>query len=449
MRPRPNILWLMTDEQRKDSLGCYGSTWASTPSLDALAGNGAVFSNAITPAPVCVPARASILTGRYPHETGVWWNDPKHGRQLAHLTHYFEAVGYETASFGKQHYLSPNQAFQLERDLVLSSHVGYFEYSQKHLERSHKVLKYPGRPYPWIFGGEFPGPAGDRSEAIAVAEALAWLRTGSHEPFLLRLSFNAPHTPVTPPRAFASATATAPIAIAPESETLPDSAPAWISNSLLPFATSSIMSRQQIEKMRRYYYAEVAFVDDQFGRLLGEMEKGGFLENTIIAFTSDHGTHLGDFGLVQKQTFYEPVVTVPFFFVWKGVIPSGLRLDTPVETRQLLPTLLELAGVPFHPVLQKDSLARVVLGDNPATPRPVFSAFTLGSFGICHDKRLMMVREGPWKLTLSPDSDLSDCVLTNLEEDPFERNNLFDSASEIGAALKSAAERHLSIRRFK
>ena len=112
MAKQPNVIWLMTDEQRCDSLGCYAGH-ALTPNMNQLAAEGAVFQSAITPCPMCVPARLSILSGQTPIETGVL-NNRNRLEYADHLTAGFEKAGYRTASFGKKHYLTKNDAFQTE-----------------------------------------------------------------------------------------------------------------------------------------------------------------------------------------------------------------------------------------------------------------------------------------------------------------------------------------------
>lgn len=440
--PRPNVLWLMTDEQRTDSLGCYGSPWARTPHLDRLARSGTVFDNAVTPAPVCVPARVSLFAGKDPHETGVWWNDPQHGLTMPHLVTCFADAGYRTASFGKQDHRATNPAFQTERSLVLSDEVHYFSYAPGYSEEEYGVLKFADGPHPWIFAGVFPGPEEHTAEAQVVDETLAWLDAGD-EPFMLHVSFNAPHTPVVPPLRFRDAIDPALIEFAAEAESLPDDPPEWIRDGLLHIAGSSSLGPKGRAIMRQHYYAQVAFVDDQFGRLLGAMEAAGRLDNTIVAYVSDHGTHLGDFGLVQKQTFFEPVVTVPYFFSWPGVIRDGVHIDTPVETRQLLPTVLDLAEVPAPQEIRSDSLAPALRGDAPPAARPVFSEFTLGSFDLRHDERLVMVRDEQWKLTMSMDAP-QDRVLVDLERDPLERHNLRDEEPAVVQRLEALVRRRLN-----
>ncbi len=128
---RPNILWIMTDEQCTDSLGCYGSHVAHTPNIDAMARQGVVFVNAVTSTPVCVPVRTNVLTGSYPVDTGVWWNHQPR-RHLDYLTQLLAEGGYQTASFGKQPYGAP---------ILLADHNGRFELRSK-LCRVTPLCKY-------------------------------------------------------------------------------------------------------------------------------------------------------------------------------------------------------------------------------------------------------------------------------------------------------------------
>ena len=438
-KEHPNVLWLMTDEQRRDSLGCYGSPWAHSPNLDRLAAEGTLFRRAVTPSPVCVPARMSILTGHYPSEIGVWWNRDTGGRALDHLTYRFADAGYQTATFGKQHYCSPNAAFEHETHGVTSDAVHYFHYTEQYDESAYDVVKYPPEPYAWIFGGRFPEPASKTAEAMMVREAIDWLeRRDEGRPFLLRVSFNGPHTPVVPPEPFDRLIDPNAISLPPAAEGLAEGAPEWVAESLRSVADSARLTAEQIRKMRAYYYGEVAFIDRQFGLLLDHVRDRGLLDDTIVAFVSDHGTHLGDYGLVQKQTFYEPVVCVPMMFRVPGGA-AGARLDTPVETRSLLPTVLELAGLPRGDGSLAPSLAGSLVDGCEPDARPVFSELTLGSFDMRPDDRLVMVRRGPWKLSVCLDVEGRDGALHNLDDDPCERINLYGREQYAGVQRELAA----------
>ena len=129
---RPNVLWLFTDEQRTDSLGCYGSPWAHTPALDRLADEGVVFANAVTPSPVCGPARLSMLTGKRCAETGVWYNLRGDLPRFECLTGLFEQAGYRTAGLGRNHWCCSNPPFQTVWTKHLSRHVSYYHYADEY-----------------------------------------------------------------------------------------------------------------------------------------------------------------------------------------------------------------------------------------------------------------------------------------------------------------------------
>lgn len=435
-------------------MGCYGSPWARTPNLDRLAGEGVIFRSALTPAPVCVPARLSILTGRLPIETGVWANVTAPRTVQDHLTLRFREAGYRTATFGKQHYLAADRAFDTEQEAVLSEHVGHFGYREDHDESRYGVVKYPPQPYAWVFGGRFPAAAAERTEARVIRDAIRWLeQDGGDAPFLLRLSFNAPHTPVVPPEPFDSLINPDDVRIARETENMPDDAPMWIREWLAQYETAARLTSEQIRAMRGCYYGEVAFLDQQFGVLVEWMRERGLLDNTIIAYVSDHGTHLGDFGLVQKQTFYEPVVCVPFFFWYPPSVARGAMLGTPVSTRSLLPTVMELAGLELPPAMRGLSLAEDLRRGREPGPRPIFSEFTLESFVELDElprdirgHRLILVRDGDWKLSLRVGAEPCDGTLHNLRDDPCERKNLFGSPdfARVREHLTSLVDHHIA-----
>jgi len=443
---RPNILWLMTDEQRADSLGYMGTPWACTPHLDQLATTGMRFVNAYTPGPVCVPARACLLTGRAASSIGVLNNhhvlaldDPQF------LTWRMAAAGYQVATFGKQHYACRRRAFDLEGGQVLGERVGYYEYHVPVDLREAGVVRYEGGKSPWLLAGRYPGGAEDTPEMANVRAALDWLRgRDPSRPFLLRVSFNAPHTPVVAPAPFDTL-------IDPDAIALPLDGPEMTYASathreyLCDYAGSHRLTPDQIRRARQCYYGQVAFVDHAFGELLRTMNEMGALENTLIAYVSDHGCHLGDHGFFQKQSFWDASVRVPFFLAGPG-IAHGV-VETPVCTGSLLPTLMALADVEVPTFVQYPSLAPACRGETLA-PAPVFSEVDYGLWFYRSGERYVMIRDGRWKLCLFRDPrDLTRCagredmVLFDLKNDPGERHNLVadpahgDTIQRLVAAL--------------
>lgn len=433
---RLNILWIMTDEQRCDSLGCYGSRWAHSPVIDGLATQGVRFENAYTPAPLCVPARTSMVTGRYPSTHGVWSN-----AELGHpidvdLIRRFAEAGYETASFGKSHYSCHEKRplFTTEIDQWYSDAVQPEAYGEEYDEAEYGVVKYDSPYTNWILAGRFPEDEQETSESRTVDNALKWLGRpklkGTDGPFFLRVSFNAPHTPVAPPQSCIDKIDPGRIDLHEGSEWDRCLWPSWYRECLYRYANSDRLSPEELHWARHHYYAEVALVDSQVGRLLGALEAAGLRDSTIIAFCSDHGTHLGDFGLVQKQTFFEPVVKVPFILSIPGHSGRAQSVGTPVSIGQLLPTLLSLSGIPGS--CDFKALSDTLLDGGEEPDNAVVSEYTLDSiakWGLHCPDRLRMVRQGRWKLCYSVDGD-GEGLLFDLENDPLERNNLFHESEQ-------------------
>ena len=442
-----NVLWLMTDEQRADSLGLYGSHWAVSPHLDDLARGAMVFRHAYTPSPVCMPARLSILSGQHPCETGVWLNEGSPGVMFESLLEPFHEAGYASATFGKQHYGGRDRAFGTEKSLVISEAVSPYDYAPPHRREDYGAIKHTDK---WILGGTFPVDIEERRERQAVRAALQWLdELQDDTPFLLRLSFSAPHTPVVPPAPFDTMIPESAIDLPPEADRLIGEAPKWLTKQL-DVRGSHLLKPEEIGPMRRFYYGETAFVDHAFGLLLEAMRQKGLLENTVIAFLSDHGTHLGDQGLVQKGTFFDASARVPFFVRLPSADPrSGRYVETPVSTISLLPTLLDIAGLPVPERVRELSLADVVRGHGSAPARPVFSEIgseIYAGSGEKEDHRLVMVRDGDYKLMLNADVPTSGGVLVNVAEDPHETRNLYHSAEHrsIRDRLVRVVEEHLA-----
>lgn len=451
----PNILWLMTDEHRTDSLGCYNSSWAASPNLDRLAERGTRFQTAATPSPVCVAARTSIFSGLYPHNTGIWFNIPRNsGPGFSMLTDIFHQAGYASASFGKQHYVNDRNVFQTETALSEGVQaVSPFEYRPPYNGRDFKMLQHPG-PNPWILGGRYPEDPASKSETRAVDACINWLSAKKNEnsPFLLRCSFAGPHTPVVPPAPYDSMISPDDINIPGETETMPEDAPQWIRHDQAVQRDGTCFSSGQVRQLRSHYYGFSAFIDAQFGRLLDWMNARGLLENTIVAFTADHGTLLCDYGMVQKGSFYEPDVNVPLILAGPG-IKEDTVLSTPVTTLSLLPTLLELAGLDVPDACEAPSLAPALQSGSEPLCEPILSEISeryphkLTGLsepleGVRLGLRRAMLRMGDWKYCCCLDPDPIEPTLHNLKDDPFERRNL--SGSSETADLERNMARQLT-----
>ncbi|MFC1525997.1 sulfatase [Candidatus Latescibacterota bacterium] len=436
MSERPNILWLMTDEQRADSLGVEGRPWAHTPHLDERARRGTRFAAAYTPSPVCVSARASVLTGRTCSRLEVL-NNHQHlpDDRAQFLTQIFAEAGYATASFGKHHYNNPTPAFQTQVDRVLGNRVGYTAYRDDIDTADLGVVRYPGndenKAFPWILAGRFPGTIDETPEAHTCADALDWLRQRRPDaPFLARLSFNAPHTPVVAPAPYDTMVPEDVVDLPVDDPADLGHLPASVHEYLIQRAGAHRLTTAQIRRARQCYYGAVAALDELFGRFLAEASSLGALDNTIVAFMSDHGAHLADHGFFQKQSFFEESARVPWVVSGPGVA-TGAVVEEPVSTGSLLPTLLDLAGLQAPGDVDYPSLAPTLRHGTDPDDTPVVSEIDYGLWDYRSGDRHVMVRQGRWKLVLFRDpsqtrplADVDGCMLFDLESDSGERHNL-------------------------
>lgn len=344
---RPNILWIQTDEQRPDSLGCYGSAWARTPYLDALARRGVVFDNCVCNSPVCVPSRVSQLTARYPQEMSTLTNNVSsmNGVYPAGTETFperFAAAGYATASFGKWH--TPNHpTWQLNQGLInLEQYSGYYALNPDYDHDAHGVILRPGGT-PIILAGTYPVAHGHPSEAIT-DWAIAWLRQRpADQPFLLRVSHNWPHTPVLPPP---------PYDVIYDPDDLPiryfDEA-AYATRAAYDRARADLhrmaaLTRDQQRQMWAQYMGLVACVDHEVGRMLSALRALGLEKNTVVLFSADHGKALGEWGATEKGFFDSEVWRVPMILAGPGV-PEGRVDRAPCELIDTARTFLGLAGL--------------------------------------------------------------------------------------------------------
>ena len=348
----PNVLWIQTDEHRADSLGCYGSPWAKTPRLDALARRGVTFERCFCPAPVCAPSRCSQLACRYPQELNVLMNPPAGMPDVFEpgtvaFPEVFASAGYRTVNFGKTH-TPVHPVWQSTDDFTFSFDVsGFIELAQGRDPAQYNVLQRPGE-VPLIIGGTWPEPGNNQSR-IVTDRALALLNDHGEDdaPFLLRVSHLWPHTPVLVPPPFDT------IYDADEVPVRPFDAEAYTGRSGYDRAMGEIHRMWELsEKAYRQnwvdYMALVSYVDHEVGRLLDGLAETGLERDTIVVFSADHGRMLGEFGTGEKDVFDDASFRVPMIWSWPGVLDEGRREAGLANLIDTGPTLLGLAGLADH-----------------------------------------------------------------------------------------------------
>ncbi len=421
----PNILVLMTDQQRPDSLGCYGNPVAQTPNIDRLAAEGVVFENCYVPNPLCCPSRYSLLTGRYPHchRVRANWYAPRPGEQS--FGHRLGAVGYNTNMVGKMHLTPWHDNFGFDGRIIaeakFASHLpdDYARFLQAHGLSRQELFDTHDPDY--IQNGtaiRSRAPQGLHVDSFVGRSACEVLRT-ARQPFCTIASFLSPHNPYDPPEPYDRlfVDAELPPRNMREGEILhkPREAYDYINNRLRwPFKTDEL-TPEQLQITKAYYYSTCTLVDDWVGRILSTLKETGQDENTIVIYTSDHGDLLGDHGLIYKQCFYEQSVRVPLIIH----APSRFqprRVQDLVESIDLYSTICDLGAAWAGDGVQGTSLRPLLEGQTGYAHRE--AAFSENYFG-------RMVRHGDHKMVYYPGRPYGE--LYNLAEDPDEQDNLWDA----------------------
>ncbi len=412
-KPSYNVLFIASDDLRPE-LGCYGNPMVETPNIDRLASRGARFERAYAQYPLCNPSRTSLLTGRYPTQTGVMdnetWFRAAHP-EFVSLPQHFKANGYATLRAGK------------------IFHGGIDDTDS------------------WTEGGEARGFAGARrppgvnrpdraaqSDRIVVLEgegesngdyrtatrAIEYLERYKDRPFFLAVGFAKPHSPPAAPKKFFDLYDPAKIRLPPDFAPRPAAPPGFPEISIPRRNADLFIGREASEaeakEMIRAYYASISFMDAQVGRVLDALDRIGLRDRTIIVFWGDHGYHLGEKGKWSKAySLYEVGARVPLIIAAPGVKPgvSGRA----VQLLDLYPTLVELCALPRPPGIEGHSLAPLLRDPQAKWSHP---AFTVTRY---QDKIGKSVRAERWHY-VEWDGGKAGAMLFDHSRDPFELKNL-------------------------
>lgn len=431
---RPNILLIFSDQFRSDCLGVHGHPLACTPHLDALAAAGMTFRQAYTPAPVCVPARTSLLHGCWPCRHGCLMNDglgithpdthalPSYSRQLAsggywlgHIGKWQVSAGNPPAAFGF-HESNPAGgygAWRAASGLPARPHRnGWFGETDTHIQPEQSRLGW---------------------EAGQVIQMLE--RASRHgQPFMVRWDTSEPHLPNVLPEPYASLVN-------------PSQVPPW------PGFPDSLAGKPFIQAQQRRtwrldgwswqdwapivarYLGEVSLLDAQVGRLLEALDRLGLAENTLVVFSADHGDLCGSHGLIDKHyVMYDDVTRVPLLMRWpRGLTRPGRQNDAMViQALDLARTFCEVAGVAVPETFQGRSLLPALADQPEASRQDVFSMYHGNQFGFYTQR---MVRGPRWKYVWNATAEDE---LYDLEADPGELQNRAaePSCREVQQALR-------------
>ena len=383
MMKQPNILWICTDRQRWDTLGCFGNRFVTTPHLNALAQSGTAFARAFSQCPICSPSRASFLTGRYPRTTRLNRNGQQIPADEKLISRLLADAGYSCGFAGKMH-LAPGQpplaiGSERRRDdgfavFDWSLHPpdipsAYTAWLTEHGIQHHRE---PAAGSPYI---EFGMPAETSNPGWTAQRAIDFARANAQaeRPWFFYCSIDAPHNPFDPPREFLEPylkrldEIPLPRYTPGELDNKPafqhsDRTGAWGGTNSGYYAAEKMTDRDH-RLIRAAYWALIDHIDYEIGRIITALRETGQLDNTLVLFMSDHGEMLGDHGIYfQGAYFYDEMIRVPLVFGGLNRLKPGVNSNALVELVDIVPTLLDAAGVARYPGIQGRSLWPMLTG---------------------------------------------------------------------------------------
>ena len=402
---KPNVLFIIADQWRAQTLPMAGDLDLKAPNLARLGAQGVHFTRAYTSDPVCTPARASMLTGKFPHACRMPHNDLQLPLDERCIGDQLKQAGYSTGYIGKWHL----DGEEKPGFVPSGPRRRGFDYWAA-FNRGHNYFDstyFRDTPEPLRDSGFEP----DYQTALAVD----FIRKNKKNPFCLYLSWGPPHTPRNPPSRTRGL-------YSPASFHLRSNVPASY--------------EAQARQGHAGYYGLCSALDENIGRLLGALDENGLAEDTIVVFTADHGDMLGSHGREYKGVAYEESARIPFLMRYPRALPGGVNNGTLVSMVDYMPTLLSMCGVAIPQGVQGQDLSQLILTGSGKRPESIYCEGQLSSEG-----EWRMVVRGYDKLVV--DAKLQPTHFFNLAEDPYELENLLENKSqlrrvdELTAVLKS------------
>lgn len=443
---RPNVLLIMTDQQRFDTIAALGNPRIRTPHLDRLVARGVAFTNAYSTCPVCIPARYTIRTGCEPTRTGVYANEARAGLHAevreacgAFLPEVMSERGYRTFGVGKFHTVPWDAAVGFETQLHSEelydsarqrSADGYASFiAEAHPEYDFIENLMGERTEMYYVPQMSPLPADLGVEAWAADRVCELVRAKDSRPFFGFLSFIGPHPPFAPPipfnRYYDPDAMTSPVvgelAVDHQDEQIP-----WMNYAVYAEDVSPGLARV----LKARYYGEISYIDTCVGRVLDAVEEGPDADNTLICFFADHGEHLGDHHAWQKESFFEASCRIPMVVSWPGRLEAGVRSGQLTSLADVFGLVTGATG----PACLRDGHDVLGVLDGSCEPR----SRLVGLYGSPGSARFkVMVRSGEWKYIYLANGGYEQ--LFDVSSDPCELNEVHERRADVTSELRGMA----------
>ncbi len=421
---KPNVLWIMCDQLRADTLGFAGHPFVKTPNMDRIANEGAAFNRSYCSSPVCMPSRATFLTGQYCNTHGVIQNeiDLKNPDAIL-LTDILKNAGYRTANIGKTHCgRKPNDVFEWHEnvnDAFGATAPSLVPFNKTNFSDGVMVGNIETNDPNKLLYATYPAGEEITKSYLLATQAEKWLYWNDDpRPFFLRVSFDDPHSPIVPPEPYASMYKPEDI---PEDLLTACNLESMINKPKVVqdfwrYCDYDKITEKEHRKHAAMYLGFVTHVDAQIGRILDYLNEVGYTDNTIVILNSDHGHMIGEHNLAVKGTMlFEGVTRIPTAIKYPNIIKPNTKVDAIVEGVDFAPTILDMLGVDIPNDMQGESMFPLAKGEECKEKEYAFIQWDDYGYAIVGKK---------WKL-IYWDCD-NDGELYDLENDKYEINNLFN-----------------------
>jgi len=437
---RPNVVVIMTDDQRWDMMSCEGHPFLKTPNMDRIAAEGARFANAFVTTSLCSPSRASLLSGLYAHAHKVTNNFTDYPVELGSYPLQLQKAGYETAYIGKWHMGEQSDEKRPGFDYWVT-HKGQGQYYDTTFNVNGQRM---------VKEGYYTHRVTDMT--------VDWLRQKHDRPFLLIMGHKAPHTPFTPEKKYEHIYDDIEIRY-PQTAFNLEGKPRWIKERLntwhgiygpifgfrKEFPDTSAEGVAMFAEFVRAYTATIKSVDDSIGRVYETLKAMGQLDNTVLIFTSDNGFFLGEHGMTDKRRMHEPSIRVPLLVRYPGLIRPGTVIRQQVLNVDFAPSILDICGAEPSENVHGKSWKGLLAGKTTGWRRSWYYCCDYEK-QFPYTPNVRGVRTDEWKYVHYPNGDdkpdMYKAELYNLKDDPGETKNLIDDPRYAGKVKQLKVELH-------
>ncbi len=413
---RPNFLFILTDDQRWDSLSMMGHPCLKTANMDRIGREGVHFANAFVTTSLCSPSRACFMTGQYAHRHGIRNNSTKLPLDTVTFATLLQRAGYDTAQIGKWHMGSMVERPGYSHSVTF---LGQGAYNDPLLLLNGKEQKVRGYV-----------------TDLLTDYAVEWLSQKRSGPFCMHFGHKACHLPVIPAERHKNAFPDAKLPVPASAKDTLEGKPEWVRKRAE--GKTGVVNHPDYDLNHRNYLRTLLAVDESIGKVLAELERQGTLDSTVIVFAGDNGFFHGEHGLTNKRAMYEESLRIPLLMRYPALVRPGTVTSEMALNIDMAPTFLDLAGLPIPAAVQGKSWVPLLSGREKKLRTSFLYEYSIEA-GFTDTPSMEGIRTDRWKYIRYPEIHETD-ELYDLKADPHEMSNVVNDPAAAGQLKEIKAE---------